>query len=517
LKDADGAIDLLPHQWRMMPELMDQTRWLGAVMRHLREYSAPMISERQYGMLRNALKDGLVEEYDSPISEPRQTESQGPSDSDMVKFINEKLAEWHKQARNNGWPDLFTAVELDEDFERSMPLNDVWRELLTKTELLPILILDQEVWNSLPELLRQQVKAGYQHDPFVAHPEEYPSDQTLIHYLDDQIVAVWQKMLSTFFVSESPKTDPWGLQQEQPLITNGIQTNFFVAGMLQDYAEVVLQASLAEGWGMTATEALSKGLLIANRVGGLAKQLMDDDGLPTGFGVNVDALDVIIGYALYSKTVLENLDDDTGLARTVIEDVINQELGKTLREIQNLIHAEDFDSDRHAMLVDFINDLERNLRGDQIDRNINVLMGQLQKVTGAQSYLQWFADGDWVHNLGMRMTDVLFLPDGERQALIERASQFVRTNNSTLAGVISRLNTSLRALSGTLLTSQHLRPMGFEKQAAPGGILMRFSDESVRVMGRLRFEPEAMRAFWMAPDRIQYEVGEPMLRGMERE
>lgn len=57
--------------------------------------------------------------------------------------------------------------------------------------------------------------------------------------------------------------------------------NRALVGMLQRHASVVVQKSLAEGWGLTVTEAMVKGRpVVASAVGGIADQITDgEDGL----------------------------------------------------------------------------------------------------------------------------------------------------------------------------------------------------------------------------------------------
>jgi trehalose synthase len=92
------------------------------------------------------------------------------------------------------------------------------------------------------------------------------------------------------------------------------QENAAIVNALQSHATVVVQKSIAEGFGLTVAEAMWKGrAVVASRIGGIQDQIVDGTS-----GILVDPLDL----DAYGRTVARLLGD-LGLA---------QRLGTAARE-----------------------------------------------------------------------------------------------------------------------------------------------------------------------------------------
>lgn len=87
------------------------------------------------------------------------------------------------------------------------------------------------------------------------------------------------------------------------LPSDDTEENAIIVNALQRYASVVVQKSLAEGWGLTVTEAMAKGRpVVASAVGGIQDQI--DDGVD---GVLLrDPVDL----AVFVEEVADLLDDE---------------------------------------------------------------------------------------------------------------------------------------------------------------------------------------------------------------
>ncbi len=100
------------------------------------------------------------------------------------------------------------------------------------------------------------------------------------------------------------------------LPTADVDENAVIVNALQRRADVVVQKSLAEGFGLTVTEAMWKGRpVVAGRVGGIVEQI--DDGV---HGVLIDPRDLgTFGQALYG--LFEDPDRAAALGRAAHERV----------------------------------------------------------------------------------------------------------------------------------------------------------------------------------------------------
>src|SRR5207247_8089449 len=89
-------------------------------------------------------------------------------------------------------------------------------------------------------------------------------------------------------------------------------TTLFRSNALQRHADVVVQKSLAEGFGLTVTEAMWKGrAVVAGRVGGIRDQI--EDGVS---GILVDPRDLTaFGNAIGSDRKSTRLNSVTSGAR----------------------------------------------------------------------------------------------------------------------------------------------------------------------------------------------------------
>ena len=86
-----------------------------------------------------------------------------------------------------------------------------------------------------------------------------------------------------------------------------IDENATMVNAIQRYATVIVQKSLAEGFGLTVTEAMWKSkAVIASRVGGLATQITPGTGLLLGNASDLDTFgDTLFGLLTQPEVIVD--------------------------------------------------------------------------------------------------------------------------------------------------------------------------------------------------------------------
>jgi len=106
-----------------------------------------------------------------------------------------------------------------------------------------------------------------------------------------------------------------------PMVDN--EENASLVNALQRHAEVVVQKSLAEGFGLTVAEAMWKGRpVVASRIGGIQDQIEDDRT-----GLLLDDPRDLAGYGARVRSLLDDRDREVAIGRAAYQKVRDHFLG----------------------------------------------------------------------------------------------------------------------------------------------------------------------------------------------